>query len=251
MKPGAEAVLVTGGGSGIGAAVATALLQAGSKVVIAGRRLEPLTSVVARYPGRGFAIRCDLTVAAERDRLPARAHSAMGKLDGVVHSAGLAVHQPFSELDEATLRAQLEVNLIAPLLLSQAALPALDDGGAMVFLSSTLAHRPVATSAAYSAAKAGLLAFSRVLALEGAPRRLRVNVVSPGVVDTEMIRAPRPGVAPGAAGTDALLASLQALHPLGRLGTAEEVAAAVLFLLQAPWTTGTELTIDGGLLVRS
>jgi NAD(P)-dependent dehydrogenase (short-subunit alcohol dehydrogenase family) len=254
---GTRKVLVTGGGSGIGRAVAEAVLRAGGSVVVSGRRRELLEAVAAAFPGRAFALPCDVASASEREGLLSRASALLGGLDGFVHSAGVAVHQPPGHIDEASLRAQLEVNLVAPLRLGEQALEALEPGGGMVFVSSTLAVRPVVTSAAYSAAKAGLLQVVRVLALAGSARRVRANAVLPGVVETDMVREPRlaPGEAPllepeRAARTQAQLEGLRALHPLGRLGRPEEVAEAVRYLLGSAWTTGTGLVLDGGLLLR-
>ena len=107
-------------------------------------------------------------------------------------------HQLPGHISEDALRAQLEVNLVAPLRLGEEALSVLESGGGMVFIASTLALRPSPTSAVYSAAKAGLLAAMRALAMAGAARSVRANAVCPGVVDTEMVRAPRlaPGEAP-------------------------------------------------------
>ena len=174
-----------------------------------------------------------------------------------MHSAGTVLHQPPGHIDEAALRAQLEVNLVAPLRLGEEALSVLEPGGGAVFVASTLAWRPVVTSAAYSAAKAGLLAAMASLALAGAPRHVRFNAVAPGLVDTEMVRELRlaPGeVLPGPAEHErrlqAQMDALSALHPLGRMGTAGDVAEAIVHLLAAPWTTGTTLRIDGGLLLR-
>jgi len=116
----------------------------------------------------------------------------------------------------------------------------------MVFIASTLAHRPVPTSYVYSATKAALLSAVKSLALAGAPRGIRVNALSPGVVDTPMTRSPRVGEATEH-DVDERLKQLESLHPLGRLGTAHDVAEATLQLLVAPWTTGAELVIDGGL----
>jgi NAD(P)-dependent dehydrogenase (short-subunit alcohol dehydrogenase family) len=250
-------VLVTGGGTGIGRAVAEAVLGAGGGVVVTGRRPEPLEALARAFPGRAFALPCDVASASEREGLLARARGLLGGLDGFVHSAGVVAHQPPGSIDEASLRAQLEVNLVAPLRLGEEALAVLEPGGAMVFVASTLARRPVVTSAVYSAAKAGLVQVMKVLALAGAARRVRANAVLPGVVDTEMVRAPRlvPGEAPlpqaeAAARVASQLEGLRALHPLGRLGAPEEVARAVLHLLSAPWTTGAELAVDGGLLLR-
>lgn len=254
---GTRKVLVTGGGSGMGLAVAEALLRAGGQVAVSGRRAERLDALVRVWPGQAVALPCDLASPSERAGLLARARDALGGLDGLVHSAGVVEHQLPGHISEDALRAQLEVNLVAPLRLGEEALSVLESGGGMVFIASTLALRPLPTSAVYSAAKAGLLAAMRSLAMAGAARSIRANAVCPGVVDTEMVRAPR--LAPGEAPPEGAelekrisdqLSFLGALHPLGRLGKAEEVAEAVIHLLGAPWTTGSELVIDGGLLLR-
>lgn len=254
---GTRKVLVTGGGSGMGLAVAEALLRAGGQVAVTGRRAERLEAVVRAWPGQAVALPCDLASPSERSGLLARARDALGGLDGLVHSAGVVEHQFPGHISEDALRSQLEINLVAPLRLGEEALSVLEDGGGMVFIASTLALRPLATSAVYSAAKAGLLAAMRSLAIAGAARRVRANAVCPGVVDTEMVRAPRlsPGETPPTGEElerriSAQLSTLGALHPLGRLGKPEEVADAVVHLLSAPWTTGSELVIDGGLLLR-
>jgi 3-oxoacyl-[acyl-carrier protein] reductase len=255
--PGCRAVLVTGGGSGIGLAVAQRLVEAGGRVALTGRRAGPLEAVAARFPGRAFALPCDLADPKARAGLLARAREALGALDGLVHSAGRVVHQPPGYIDDAALRAQLEVNLIAPLRLGEEALEVLPRGGGMVFIASTLARRPILTSAAYSASKAGMLQAMRALALAGAPRGIRASAVLPGVVDTELVRTLRlsPGEAPpeGAERAEreaAQLAGLASLHPLGRVGRTDEVAEAVQYLLGAAWTTGAELVVDGGLMLR-
>jgi len=125
-------------------------------------------------------------------------------------------------------------------------------GGAIVQLASTLGLRPAPDTSAYAASKAALIAATRAFALELAPE-VRVNAVAPGVVDTEMVRRLRrePDLGAGrgreAEAVAQQLEGLARLHPLGRLGTPEEVAKAVLFLLDASWVTGTVLTVDGGL----
>lgn len=252
LTVGARKVLVTGGGSGIGRAVAQALLEDGAQVVVTGRRAEALAAIAGAIP-----LSCDVTDPAARQGLLARAKELLGGLDGFVHCAGAVVHQPFGHIDEASLRRQLEVNLVAPLRLGEEALEVLEPGGGMVFVASTLALRPLPTSAVYSAAKAGLIAAMKALAISGAPRRVRANAVLPGIVDTDMVRTVR--LAPGEAmpegealrtRLDAQMAKLSALHPLGRMGEVGEVAAAIIHLLQAPWTTGAELVVDGGLLLR-
>ncbi|MEN9800786.1 MAG: hypothetical protein RL653_4483 [Pseudomonadota bacterium] len=250
---GTRKVLVTGGGTGIGLAVCEALLQSGGEVVAVGRRAAPLEALAARFPGRAHALCCDVGDAQAREGLLSRAASLLGGLDGLVHSAGVVAHEPPGHISEQALRAQLDVNLVAPLRLGEQALSVLAEGGGMVFVSSTLAVRPVVTSAAYSASKAGLLQVMKVLAQAGAARRVRANAVLPGVVDTDMVRAPRlrPGEtelsdADAAARVEEQLRGLAALHPLG-IGHPANVAEAVVHLLGAPWTTGSELVVDGGL----
>ena len=233
LPVGLRRVLVTGASSGIGHAVVAALLERGAKVAGVARRS-------ALIDGRAVALACDLADPAARKGLVERARAALGGLDGLVYAAGVVAHQLPGAIDEASLRAQLEVDLVAPLRLGEEALPLLDEGGAMVFVTSTLAERPIVTSAVYSAAKAGLTAVTRSFALAGAARGLRINDVSPGVIDTAMVRERGP----------AELERLRRLHPLGRLGTAAEVAAAILHLLAAPFTTGSTLRVDGGLLAR-
>ena len=255
---GCRRVLVTGGGTGIGLAVCEALLAGGGAVVAVGRRVEPLQALAERHPGRAHALVADLGRPSDVEGLLERAASILGGLDGLVHSAGLVRHQPPGAIDEASLREQLEVNLIAPLRLGEQALARLEAGGAMLFVGSTLALRPVVTSAAYSAAKAGLVQAARVLALAGAPRKVRASVILPGVVETEMVRALRlaPGESPPSdpamveARVDSQLDFLRKLHPIGRLGTPAEVAATIVHMLGAPWMTGSEVVLDGGLLLR-
>jgi NAD(P)-dependent dehydrogenase (short-subunit alcohol dehydrogenase family) len=251
-------VLITGGGSGIGRAIAEQLLARGGKVAVLGRRTEPLEALARAHPDRAFALPADLTDANARRGVVGRARDLLGGLDGLAHSAGQVMHQPFGHIEEDALRLQLEVNLVAALRLGEEALDVLEPGGGMVFVSSTLAFRPVSTSGVYSASKAGVLGAMRALAVAGAPRRIRANAVLPGVVDTDLVRAIRR--APGepepateserARRVDAQVRSLSEVHPLGRLGTTDEVAAAAVHLLSAPWTTGAELVVDGGLLLR-
>lgn len=246
-------VLVTGGGSGIGAAVAATLLARGSRVAVAGRRRERLEGVCGGHGDRAMPLPCDLADPAQRSGLLHRAADALGGLDGVVYAAGIASHQLPGAIGEDDLRLQLEVNLVAPLRLGEEALEVMG-AGAFVYVASNLAHRPIATSAAYSASKAGFLAAMRSLAAAGAGQGLRFNAISPGIVDTEMTRAlrvPPPASTPAAevdAQVEAQLEGLRRFVPLGRLGTSEEVAEAILLLLSAPWITGADLVLDGGSL---
>lgn len=244
-------VLVTGASRGIGAACARALLQRGAAVALVGRDEEALEAV-AGAPGEALVLAADLADGEARDRVVERAAETLGGLDGLALCAGVAMHRPFEALDEGVLRRQLDLNFVTPLMMVQRALPHLSERGSVVFVGSSLADRPAPATTAYAASKAALHNATRQLAVELRP--IRVNCVSPGVVDTAMARALR--LAPGEPEprgdelderVSAQLDALRSLHPLGRLGTPEEIAAAVLYLLGAAWTTGTILTVDGGL----
>ncbi len=237
-----QRVLVTGASRGIGRAVAVLLAARGDWVAACGRDLAALTELVAESKQEGgaggiFAVPGDVTSEQERAGLLDAAVAVLGGLDALVLSAGIARHALFGAITDEDLGATLSTNLVAPVLLAQRALGRLSDGGAVVLLGSNLAHRSVAGTLAYAASKAGLEAAARTMALELAPRGIRVNVVAPGAVDTEMLR-----------GRD--LSGLARAHALGRIGRTDEIAEAVLFLLDSPWTTGTTLIVDGGALLQ-
>lgn len=244
LPRGMRCVVVTGATSGIGRATAQMLIQRGSRVVVSGRRVDLLDSLVALAPDRVDALPCDLRQPDAVGTLLKEAAQRLGRLDGIVHSAGIIEHVRLPEVTPEMLQEHLDLHLLAPFRMYRGALELMADGGAVVVVSSTLATRPIVTSAAYSAAKAGALASLKVAALEGAPAGIRFNAVSPGLVDTPMVRASRPDAADGS------LEQLADLHPLKRLGRPEEVAEAILYLLGAQWVTGTELVIDGGLMCR-
>src|SRR5690606_7892233 len=185
---GMRRVLVTGASSGIGRAVAEALLARGAQVALVGRRRDRLEEIAAAAAGRTAVLVADLARPGEADGLCARARDLLGGLDGLVCAAGVVHHQRPGAIEEGALREQLEVNLVAPLRLGEEALSVLEPGGAVVYVASNLAHRPIETSAVYSATKAGLLAAMRALAIAGARCDVRFNAVSPGIVDTEMVR---------------------------------------------------------------
>ncbi len=233
-------VLITGASSGIGAEVAWLLQADGARVALNGRDEAALVAVAGES---AISVPGPLDEPSERDRVVDQALAALGGLDALVLSAGYAAHAPFEVMSEAALRAQLEVNLVAPLLMVQRALPALREArGCVVFLGSTLVERPAPGTLGYTVAKAGLHAATRALAGELAP--VRVNAIAPGVVDTPMIRAPRHGEDTDDVATR--VEALRELHPLG-LGEPADVAGAVRYLLDTRWLTGTVLTLDGGL----
>lgn len=236
MKP--ANILVTGASSGIGRAVAEQLLREGRRVVLAGRDEARLREVASVAPERAVTVSFELEDVAFIDAIVDKLVAAHGPFDGVVLSSGVVRYESLASVSPDELVRLYNVNAVAPVLVARAALRAMPDGGSVVFVSSTLAFRHAETTAAYSASKAALTAMAKTLALEVAPRGVRVNVIAPGVVDTPMIRAAK------SAGE---LEELRKLHALGRIGTPDEVADATVKLLDMEWTTGIVLTVDGGL----
>jgi NAD(P)-dependent dehydrogenase (short-subunit alcohol dehydrogenase family) len=246
VDPDVSYALVTGASRGIGRAIAELLVARGRHVIASARDSEALRALERAHPQQLIALPHDLATDGA-STLIERA-SALGALDEVVLAAGIARYAPFVDTSERDLRAQLDINFIAPFLLLQSAAKHMTHGS-IVLVASTLAFRAAPATSAYAASKAALLSMAKSAALELAPR-LRVNVLAPGVVDTEMVRVPRRSLHEGEDPVSVVAEQLEALrklHPLGRLGTPEEIAEAALYLLDAKWLTGSVLTIDGGL----
>jgi NAD(P)-dependent dehydrogenase (short-subunit alcohol dehydrogenase family) len=247
-------VIVTGATRGIGRATVDAILARGGKVVAIARDERALGMLEASATDRIRAVAMDLSDVARIPGAAQRATDAFGSVDGLVNCAGIARYEPVVAVGLESIEAQLRVNLIAPLLLSQAVAKHLRGrGGSIVNVSSTLSEHVAQTAVVYAATKAALNTLTKGLALELAPAGVRVNAVLPGGVDTDMLRTPR--LRPGESLTaeeleqrvESQLEALAALHPLGRLGKPEEVAAVIVQVLDQTWQTGSLVTIDGGL----
>lgn len=238
-------VLVTGGGSGLGAETARALIAAGARVTICGRRRKSVEAVAGHLGEACRAVSADVAVAADRMAVLEAAVEHGGGLDGLVHAAGNMLRQAIQEIDEDGLIDLFTTNVVAPMLLTGIAVEELAlRRGSIVFFGSVHTRRAFPGAAAYAATKGALEALARVLAAELGPQQVRVNAVRPGGVFTELNQ--RSGWVDEQQAR-ARLESLAPAHALGRIGTPSEVADAVLYLLQAEWVTGTVLTIDGGL----
>lgn len=237
--------LVTGGGSGIGAAVVQRLVTAGAQVTLSGRRAEKVEAVASAAGSGARAIVGDVTSPADRATMIAAAVEHGGGLDGVVHAAGNMYRGPLEELTEEALHAVFASNTIGPMLLTGLALPELRRSrGAVVFFGSVHTQRAFPGASPYAATKGALETLTGVLAAELGPQGVRVGCVRPGGVLTEINQ--RAGVFDDDTAAERM-ASLGPAHALGRPGTTDEVAEAVEYLLTAEWATGTVLTIDGGL----
>jgi C-7 ketoreductase len=247
-------VIVTGATRGIGRATVEAILDRGGKVVAIARNEEALRALEASEAERIRAVAVDLEDVARVPEAAQRAIDAFGSVDGLVNCAGIARYESVGAIGLDSIEAQVRVNLVAPLLLSQAVAEHLRGrGGAIVNVSSTLSERVAQNTVVYAATKAALNTLTKGLALELAPARVRVNAVLPGGVETDMLRIPRLRPRESLTGAEleqrveSQLAALAALHPLGRLGKPEEVAAVIINVLDQTWQTGSLVTIDGGL----
>lgn len=231
--------LITGGGTGIGAAIARRLSADGVAVALVGRRKEPLESTVEqiRESGGTASLHTADLATVDAGELVQSVVDAHGRLDILVHNAATYAPAPARETVAASWDAHFAVNVTAPFRLSVAAHPHLEAArGVIVSILTNLALRPVANTAAYSASKAALASLTQTLALEWAPDGIRVVGVAAGVVDSGLH-------------DDAVLEAMAGAHPLGRVGRPEEVADAVAFLCDegSSWTTGAILPVDGGL----
>ncbi|MCX4761523.1 SDR family oxidoreductase [Streptomyces sp. NBC_01275] len=238
-------VLIVGGSSGIGLAAARLLGAAGAGLLLVARdetRLkEAADSLADATPVRTLA--ADVT----DESALAQAFERAGPLDHVLLTAGAAARAPLAEADRSRVQGDFDVRFWGGYATARAAAERLPAGGSITFMSGVYTVRPVAGAAAAIASGAACEGLARALAVELAPRRVRVNAVRAGIVDTPPLRR-RLGAAAQAsdAQADAVVAAAGRHLPLGRFGTAEEAAAAAVFVMANPYVTGSVVTVDGG-----
>jgi NAD(P)-dependent dehydrogenase (short-subunit alcohol dehydrogenase family) len=237
-------VLITGSSSGIGRQIAISCSKMGATVIGTGRDTSKLDETLGLLSGAGhLMVLADLTQASGRDSVVAAINNP---LEGIVHCAGISRLSPVRMMTEAHLLEIMAINVNAPMLLTQALLKKqkIQDGGSILFISSIAAHIGVAGVAGYSGSKAALLAMMRCLAMEVVKRKIRVNCLSPSLVETPLFEAMELQ-----SGTSSMEQKRND-HPLG-FGKPEDIAnASVFFLSEASrWITGTTLVMDGGLTI--
>ena len=236
--------LVTGGSSGIGLATAKQFVNEGAYVFVTGRREAELAEAVKAIGRNVASVQGDASNLVDLDRLFAQIERDKGRLDIVFANAGAAKYAPLGGITEELYDLIFDINVKGLLFTVQKALPLMPDGGAIILNASIVATKGLAANSVYSATKAAVRSFARTWTTDLKTRRIRVNAVSPGSTDTP--------------GLSNLLASSQVGEerrkmianavPLGRLGTPDEIAKAVVFLASddASYITGTELFVDGG-----
>jgi 7-alpha-hydroxysteroid dehydrogenase len=241
--------VVSGSGQGIGRAIAWGLADAGCDVTVNARRRADLETTAAGVEERGRrALVAEGDIRDFSEELADRTLAAFGRLDVWVNNVGGSDEKTVRELvdtPDEIWRTQLELNLTSAFQGAKAAAARLSDGGAIVNIASGAGTRGSPRTGPYAAAKAGMLNLTQTLALELAPRGIRVNAVSPGPVATEAFLE--------VLGVSDQLDQLRGTIPLGRLGTPDDIAAAVVFLASpaAGWVTGQNLLVAGGRTERS
>jgi NAD(P)-dependent dehydrogenase (short-subunit alcohol dehydrogenase family) len=236
--------LITGGSSGIGLATAKRFVNEGAYVFITGRRDAELAAAVKEVGHDVTGVRGDVSNLSDLDRLFEQIRREKGKLDIVFANAGIARYAHFGEISEELYDSIFDVNVKGLLFTVQKALPLMPDGASIILNASIVGSKGLASNSVYSATKAAIRSFARTWTTDLKNRHIRVNAVSPGTIDTP--------------GLGELLASSQVGEqrrkmistsiPLGRLGTPDEIAKAVVFLASddSSYVSGVELFVDGG-----
>src|ERR1700682_1114112 len=239
-----KVALITGGNSGIGLATAKEFVNEGAYVFITGRRDPELAEAVKEIGTNVTGVGGDVTILDDLDRLFAQIKREKGKLDIVFANAGVARYAALGKITEELYDSIFNINAKGLLFTVQKALPLLPDGASIILNASIVASKGLSSNSVYSATKAAIRSFARTWTTDLKDRRIRVNAVSPGSIDT-------PGLSDLLASGDAGQQRLKMISnsvPLGRLGTPDEIAKAVVFLASDDRShiTGTELFVDGG-----
>jgi len=241
-------VLITGASSGIGRECAILCSRMGAKVIVTGRDATKLNDTVNHLEVKSdhLGIISNLTDVIQTESLISEAIKKFGRIDGLVHSAGISTTLPLNMMKDKKLDEFFHSNVSSAINLTRLLvkhMPA--DGGSIVYLTSVMAVTGESGKSLYSMTKGALLAAARSLAIELAPKKIRINCISPGVVVTPMSQKSIYSQ------SEEGIEKIKLLHPLG-LGTPEDIAAACVYLLSgaARWVTGLNLIIDGGYTAR-
>ena len=241
-----KVVVVSGGNSGIGLASVKGFLSEGAKVVFSGRRQEALDEVSKELSGNFKAVLADQSVVADNKKLIDAAVKEYGKIDVVFANAGIAQFAPAEQLSEEMFDSHFNTNIKGPAFLVKEAIPNLNEGSSIIFNTSIVHQKGFEGGAVYSATKGALRSYARVLTTELAPKKIRVNSIAPGPIETP-IYSKMEGM--NEQQMEEMGAGFSQMVPLKRFGNSEEVANTVLFLASddASYVNGIEIEVDGGL----
>ncbi|TDN38962.1 SDR family oxidoreductase [Hymenobacter sp. UV11] len=237
--------LITGGTAGIGLATAQRFVAEGAYVFITGRRQAELDAAVQQLGNQAFGVQGDVSSLADLDRVMATIKEQKGRLDVVFANAGIAEFLPVDAITEDHYDRQFDINVKGIVFTVQKALPLLPNGAAIIVMSSIVGSKGFGGDSIYSATKAAIRSLARTWTSDLKARKIRVNAISPGPIETPGLNS--------LAGTPEQAAQFKAQMvrgvPLGRLGEADEIAKAVVFLASndSSYVTGAELFVDGGM----
>jgi NAD(P)-dependent dehydrogenase (short-subunit alcohol dehydrogenase family) len=236
--------LVTGGSSGIGLATAQNFVKEGAFVYITGRRQAELDKAVKAIGAQVKAVRADSSKLADLDRLFAQIQQEKGRLDVVFANAGGGSFAPLGSITEELYEQTFNTNVKGVLFTVQKALPLIPDGGSIILNASIVSQKGMAAFSVYSATKAAVRSFARSWTTDLKDRKIRVNAISPGPIDTPILD----GLADSEEGRQGMKNHLASIVPLGRIGRPEEIGKAAVFLASedASFVAGVELFVDGG-----
>ncbi len=239
-----KTVVITGGNSGIGLATAKLFHEEGAKVAISGRDQKTLDEAVKTIGNGTLAVKADVSKLADIDKLYTQVTAKFGKIDALFANAGIAKFAPASDSTEQLFDETFDINVKGLYFTLQKAIPHLNDNAGIVLNASVVSTKGYPATSIYSATKGAVRSLARTFASELVERGIRVNVVSPGPIETPILAK---GGLPQAA-QDQFAADVKERVPMKRFGTPEEVAHAVLFLASsdASYITGVDLNVDGG-----
>src|SRR5438477_3912665 len=239
-----KVALITDGNSGIGLATAKRFVNEGAYVFITGRRKSELDAAVKEIGKNVTAVQGDVAKLDDLDRLFAQIKKEKGKIDILFANAGIAKYAPFGAITEELYDSIFDINVKGVLFTVQKALPLLPDGASVILNASIVASKGLPANSVYSATTAAIRSFARTWTTDLKDRRIRVNAVSPGSIDTPGLS----GLLASAEAGEQRKKMISASVPLGRFGTPDEIAKAVVFLASddSSYVTGIELFVDGG-----
>jgi NAD(P)-dependent dehydrogenase (short-subunit alcohol dehydrogenase family) len=244
-----KSALVTGGGTGIGQAIALAFAREGAQVAVAGRRknkLEETLRLLQHYDCSALALECDVTKAADTIRAVRSTEDAFGRLNVLVNNAGALSVSTVETIAEDDWDHVMATNIKGPFLMSRAALPAMRraGGGSIINVGSVLGIVAIRDRAAYCASKGGVSMLTRAMALDHAHDQIRVNCLCPSIVESDMTQKLFAETEAGRQARESRLASI----PLGRFGKPNDIVGLAVFLAsdESSWMTGTVIPVDGG-----